>query len=376
MEPRYRKVALYYMSGTGNTYRASQWIADEATDQGSEVVLSPLEAADPGEDLSPGPDQLVGMLMPTHGLTAPWYMIKFATRMPRGEGAHAFCLATRAGMRLGPLVTFGISGSATLLIALILLIKGYALRGATALEMPSNWLQVHPGFKEKHARFILDKMKPRALRFARKVLAGGRCWPLVNTTYDLVVGLSTIPIALGYLAYGRLFFGKMFHANNKCNGCGLCASYCPCDGVQMRGGPKRPMPYWTYHCESCNRCVAFCSRRAIEASYSWAFLLTLISLPFFLPLFGWPPAVAEWILTTTTGFTVWVLVVIASWYVILLPLYPLFLWALRNRRINDLFTYTNLTHLYRRYKEPDTRLKQIGRYKKVEGIKEKKAEGS
>ena len=371
---KYDDVALYYMSGTGNTYRASQWIADEARAQGAEVVLEPIERAEPAEQITPGPDQLIGLLMPTHGFTAPWYMIKFAARLPRGEGTHAFCLATRAGMKLGPLVTPGISGSATLLIALLLLIRGYAVRGATALEMPSNWLQVHPGFSEKSARFILGKMKPRALRFARRVFDGRRCWPPVNTTYDVVQSIIWFPVVLGYLAYGRMFFAKMFHANNRCNGCGLCVSYCPCQGVELRGGPERPLPFWTFHCESCNRCVAFCAQRAIETSYSWTVAATVLAVPFVLPLFGWPPALSRWVFGSTAALLAWGALVIASWYFLLFPAYALFIRAIRNRRINDLFTYTNLTHLYRRYKEPDTRLKQIGRYKKARGVKEQARE--
>ncbi len=370
MELRYRDVALYYMSGTGNTYRASQWMADEATEQGAEVILAPLEGADPRAQVSQGPDQLVGLLMPTHGFTAPWYMIKFAAQLPPGRGAHAFCLATRAGLKLGPLVTPGISGSATLLILFLLLLKGYSIRGATALEMPSNWLQVHPGYSEKSARFILGKMKPRALRFVRKVLAGRRHWPVVNTLWDVFWAVTGVPFAFVYIGYGRLFFGKMFHANNNCNGCGLCVSYCPCGGVEMRGSPERPMPYWTYHCESCNRCVAFCSRRAIETSYSWAFVATLLAVPFVLPYFGWPPTLSAWVFGSTTGMVVWGLVVVGSWYALLFPCYLVFWHVVRNRRINDLFTYTNLTHLYRRYREPDTKLKQIGSYKKAEGAKE------
>ena len=362
----YDNVALYVMSGTGNTFRAGQWIADEAADQGANVRLTPLEGARPAEELAAGPRQLVGLLMPTHGFTAPWYMIKFAWCMPRGRGAHAFTLATRASMKLGPWATPGISGSATLLIALMLWLKGYRIRGATALEMPSNWLQVHPGFKPSSVGFILGKMKPRTVRFARQLLAGRRCWPLANTCWDVAWALTGIPFALAYLAFGRLFFAKMFHANNRCNGCGLCVSYCPVNGVELRGG-ERPMPYWNFHCESCNRCVSFCSRRAIETSYSWAFVLTVLSLPPLLPFVGWPPALARWVYGSATAMVLWVVLVFVSWYLILFPAYVLFSRALHNRRVNDLFTYTNPTHLYRRHRDPQTRLKQIGVYKKAPG---------
>lgn len=46
------QVALYFMSGTGNNFRASQWIAHEAADQGATVTLSPLEKAQPAQQLA------------------------------------------------------------------------------------------------------------------------------------------------------------------------------------------------------------------------------------------------------------------------------------------------------------------------------------
>ena len=98
-------------------------------------------------------------------------------------------------------------------------------------------------------------------------------------------------------------------------------------------------------------------------------MLTVLSLPPLLPLVGWPPAVAQWVFGSTTGVVVWVAVVLASWYLILFSAYVLFSRALYNRRVNDLFTYTNPTHLYRRHRDPETRLKQIGVYKKAPGAR-------
>ncbi len=361
-DPPYQRVTVYFMTGTGNSYRASQWFVDAAKQRGLETQLASLDQAQPADELHPGPGQLLGLVMPTHGFTAPWYMIKFAVHLPRGKGAHAFAAATRAGAKFGPIYTPGISGSASLLIALILALKGYSVRGIKGLDMPSNWAQVHSGFKPRSVKAIIEHTHPRALRFITRILDGKRHWWTFGTLSDLFWGLSMLAISLVYLPMGRLGFAKMFHANTKCDGCGLCEEYCPVNGVKLMG-KKNPTPYWTYHCESCNRCFSFCPRQAVETSYPLLWVLNIPALIPLVPFFGWPEPLAQWVYQPL-GMTIWIVGIIAFWYFLTFAGYYLFYKAIRVRLINNIFTYTNLAHLYRRYREPKTRIKQIGIRKK------------
>jgi hypothetical protein len=104
------------------------------------------------------------------------------------------------------------------------------------------------------------------------------------------------------------------------------------------------------------RCMAFCSRKAIESGQSWAVILFYIC---FLPLTAWGGA---WLTARLAGIAsdtlLWVLATIYAGPAMLLAYY-LFYYLIKLRPINALFTYTTLTHWYRRYREPDVKLRDI-----------------
>lgn len=78
---------------------------------------------------------LLGVVFPTHGLTAPWHVIRYALQLPAGKGKHAFVVATRAGTRIASVPLPGLEGTAGYLIALILVLRGYIVRGVMGLDI-------------------------------------------------------------------------------------------------------------------------------------------------------------------------------------------------------------------------------------------------
>ncbi len=355
---QYDRLDLYFMTGTGNTRRAALFMADEAEATGVPATAHAISGVKPMEPPPAGPTGLLGLLMPTHGFTAPWLMMKFAARLPRGEGRHAFCVTTRGGLKFGRLFTPGIGGTAVFLIALMLFVKGYRVRGALGLDMPSNWTSLHSGLKEETSRPIIARAEKRSKRFAGTLLAGKLSWFTWSNLYDLVFGLLLLPVSLGYLVVGRLALAKLFFATNECNSCGICEANCPVAGVKLRG-TRRPLPYWTYHCESCMRCMAYCPKQAIEASQSYgAVVVVLCTLPAVAyaleRLAAWWPQLAA--LNGPAGLQVfgiaWAILVVAVSYVF-------FYLLSRIPPINTLFKYTTLTVIYKRYKEPDTKLSHL-----------------
>jgi len=147
---KYEKTAIYYMSGSGNTYRVANWMDETAKENGIKPCLASIESAKPENEIEASDRQLVAMFLPTHGFTSPWQMIKFALRMPRKKGADAFCVATRGATKIGSGTIPGAAGTAALLIGLILFLKGYRLRGITGIDMPSNWMSLYSGFSTEN----------------------------------------------------------------------------------------------------------------------------------------------------------------------------------------------------------------------------------
>ena len=141
---------------------------------------------------------------------------------------------------------------ATVIIGLILALKGYSVRGNLGLDMPSNWIAAHPGFGEASARAIIGRAEKRSGGFFGRVLAGSRSF---NGLISFLAGLVVFPVSAAYLVLGRFFLAKLFFASNRCTGCEHCARNCPVGAIQMRdfpAGRKRPWASWT----SCPRTSA------------------------------------------------------------------------------------------------------------------------
>ncbi|TAN38443.1 MAG: (4Fe-4S)-binding protein [Verrucomicrobia bacterium] len=353
----FTRLHCFFMSGTGNTRRVAQWLAAVARARGLETQLAEVESARRAKLAPPENGDLFGVLMPTHGFTAPWPVIRFALRAPRGRSAAAFVVATRAGTKLGRFFLPGLEGTACYLVALILALKGWRVRGVLGLDMPSNWIAAHPGLNGACVAAIITKAHPTAEKFLGDILDGHRRFG-AGSWVSLTLGLVLLQISLGYLLMGRFFLARLFFANNRCTSCGLCACNCPFGALKMRGR-KPQRPYWTFACESCMRCMGFCPEGAIEAGHSWAIALYFaITAPF-----------AWWLLKAGAQAACWPAPIAGSRALFWLQ-YPFSLLALavayagfwllvRVRWINELFTLTTFTHRWRRYHEPGTTLKAL-----------------
>jgi len=355
-----RNVTIYFMSGTGNSFRVASWILEYCLKQESvSAVLRPVERANPAGEIMDGPDNLLGIVMPTHAFTAPWHIIKYVLCLPHARETRAFCIATRAGMKVGPVFTPGVSGTGTYLIALLLALKGYRVAGVASIDMPSNWLACHPALSPASVSAIVARARPKVEAFIGRVFGEGRSnWWSLNNLYEAVFGTLLIPVSLGYLFAGRFYLGKLFFANNSCNGCSQCAENCMAGAIRMIGVAKK-RPYWLFRCESCMRCMAYCPRKAIEAGHSWAVMLYFITtVPVAVYLFDWLGATVP-ALAAVDSRIVRLMVSLAYLYTSLFLSYLVFNLLVRIPFVNNLFAWTTLTRFYRRYNEPDTRVRDL-----------------
>jgi Pyruvate/2-oxoacid:ferredoxin oxidoreductase delta subunit len=260
---KWKFLYIYFISGTGNAKTSSEWIRDEAEKAGIRTVVQQIDRLEnivmPEKDENP----LIGFAFPTHGFNCAPIMIRFIAGFPRRLGKEVFLLNTRAGMKLSKIFLPGVSGVALLLPAFILRLKGYKCIGFRPVDLPSNWIPLHPGLKKKVIESIFFRCERIVRNFAVRILSGKQVYRgLLSIPFDLIIS----PIALGYYIGGRFFLSKTFIANNNCNNCGICIRDCPTSSIKMVSG----RPYWKLTCESCMRCLNFCPNRAIEAAHGMA----------------------------------------------------------------------------------------------------------
>lgn len=362
---RYKKAVIYYLSGTGNSYRLSKLLADTTEEKGIHTIISPVNDASALVEIEDGRKCIFGLVFPTHGFTAPWYVIKFVCRLPRVKNTHAYCIATRAGLRFGKVFTPGISSSATFLIALILALKGYRLQGVNSIDMPSNWFSLHPIQKEKSISLIINRAQKKTHDFIFCILEGRKNWFTLNNLYEAIWTILLAPVSVGYIFFGRFFFAKLFFANQDCDGCGTCFKNCPIQAIEMKG-EENALPFWKYSCESCMRCTAFCPKNAIEAGHSWGVILWMVTtVPISIYLIDW---VNEYVSFFSGLNYIWVQKALdcAYFYLSLSVSYLFFQKTIKFKPIKLLFTWTTFTHLkaWGRYREPNTKLKHLQRRKR------------
>ena len=96
----YRSMAIYFMSGTGNSFRAATWMTEIANKKDISSKLHQISRYYEKSDLGEEFNNLLGVVLPTHGFTAPWHVIRYVLHLPHGRGKHAFVVATRAGTKL------------------------------------------------------------------------------------------------------------------------------------------------------------------------------------------------------------------------------------------------------------------------------------
>ena len=323
---------IYVNTGTGNSLKVALWMKELA--QATNVVL--MNFGNPAEELKPH-DRL-GLVTPTHGFTAPWLAIKFACKLPAGKKREAFCVATRAGIVVKGLQPPGLSGTTCYLLALILFLKGYKVKGIVSVNMPSNWIQMHPGHSLFHIYQIKERSKKQIERFYRAILKGDYFWWKVNNAYEFIFGLLLSPVSLFYLLIGRFTLAKIFFTNSSCDTCGLCAEACPVGAISFGLDKKL---FWGYQCEACMRCMAYCPKQAIEASHPLLFFY----------LFFYNKIIGKYFVMLITR--------LGASYGLVFGFYQFFHLLSKITWVNKIFTYTTFTHYWRRYHEPETKLSDL-----------------
>jgi len=172
----YDKLIIYYFSGTGNAKRAAEWIIDVAKEKGIETELINIEKIKDNNSYEFKNKTLIGFCFPTHGFNTPPIVINFLRKFPKNLCSDVFLLNTRAGMKLYKIFTLGLSGIAQIVPAIILKIKGYKIIGFRPLDLPSNWISIHPGLRKKLLIQFLKGAKKLHENLQTKFLEERKCF--------------------------------------------------------------------------------------------------------------------------------------------------------------------------------------------------------
>lgn len=345
---KYERLLICYFSGTGNALFAARKIAEIAENTGCKVSLQNIADKNPDFTyIKKNKNVLIGFCFPTHGFNAPPIVLKFVSKFPKNK-SDVFLLNTRAGMKLYKIHTAGLGGIALWLPALILLLKGYRPIGFRPLDMPSNWISLHPGLRTQVVDSISGHCSKTISTFTHRIMNRK---PVLNGLLWLPLDIALLPISIGYYFYGRFAIAKTFFANYNCANCGLCIKQCPVKAIKS----KSNRPYWTFNCESCMKCMNNCPHRAIETCHGFTFLLWWLAFSF-IPLLILKALLKLQIISASIYYNYFDLlinsIIIVTGLIVVFFGYKILHRFLGIRIMNKLITYSSLTHykFWRRYK--------------------------
>ncbi len=340
-----KNLRIFYFTGTGNALAVSKWITEIFTKKGvnSEIVKITPSLKISQKEIEK--NTLIGFCYPTHGFNAPPVVVDFIFRFPK-SGNNIFILNTRAGMKLSRLFMPGLSGLAQLLPALILKLKGYKIVGLQPMDLPSNWISIHPGLRKKVIYSIFLRCEKITNKFAERIISGEKVFKgLRSLPIDMIIS----PISIGYYFFGRFVLAKTFVAGDNCDGCRICEKQCPVKAIQM----KNKRPYWTRKCESCMHCMNICPKQAIQTPHLFVVViwwLVFSVVPIFLMQKIIPGNV---FLNIHYSLFLWIIILITGLPIIFFS-YSILHFLLRFSFFNKLISFTSLTRykFWRRYFAP------------------------
>jgi len=346
----YDQLIIYYFSGTGNAKNAALWITKVAEEKGLTAHLINIDRFKTVDIPRISGKVLIGFCSPTHGFNMPPIMLKFIRKFPKIKNTDAFILNTRGGLKLSKLFLPGLSGIAQILPAVILRIKGFRIVGMQPLDLPSNWLILHPALREKVINSIYTRCNEIVNDFASKILNGKRKF---KALLSLPIDIALIPITVGYYFIGRFFLAKTLVATDACNNCEKCINQCPVEAIKMINN----RPFWKYKCESCMRCVNACPQRAIETTHTFSGILILISSLIISPLLitGLKYlSILDWVNQSVITRNLWSIADAVIFLLFVFLSYRVLHYLMRYKFINRVIAYSSLSkyRFWRRYKAP------------------------
>lgn len=242
------KSVIFYFSGTGNTW----WVADKIKKQldamniNADIVsIDSVDAKKANWWIKTA--DLVFFGWPIYGSDMPEPMKAFIDNLlpvEKGKHIHTFC------------TQMAFSGDGAWFYHKQFEDKGLIIDSAKHFVMPSNvsvWRGPlgAPESKEKISR-IMAGCEKKIDRYINKLLIG---------RYR-IMGKHSYPLGILQRAPYRLMYKSFKNAvgvnKERCTKCGLCASLCPSDNINMSEFPE-----FKGQCSLCFRCYSQCPESAI-----------------------------------------------------------------------------------------------------------------
>ena len=231
-------------SGTGNTLKVSERLAEELRLSGVETDIFNMRADAETPQIDGYDILLVGY--PVHAFNAPASVLKFLKNLPQVRKMPAYIVRTSGE----PLKLNDASGITP---RRILRRRGYEVKGELSCVMPYNMIFRH---SDQMAARMWRAAELRIESAAPEIASGKGKVEKVNifrrfVSFVLRIEHTAMPV-----------LGRHFKTTENCVGCGICAGECPQGNIKMVDGK----PQFGRNCVGCVACSFSCPKDAIKIS--------------------------------------------------------------------------------------------------------------
>jgi ferredoxin len=249
------KNAIFYFTGTGNSYRIAKQLSDLLNAQ---LISIASYRHGKRDDL---PFDTVGIVYPVYYANVPNVIREFCKNYHFKNTSYVYAVCNYGGGK----------GEAIKTTRDILKMSGISLSASFGMQMPQNAFLKKYENKEK----VLNAAEQMIRQISSVVSERKKGFYSQNRLLDLVASSLLFmikPIVKSHLIkMSGLEKGKSleqaiykldgsFKANSNCTGCGICVAVCPVDNIKITDG----IPEWHHRCENCLACVNFCPVNAVE----------------------------------------------------------------------------------------------------------------
>lgn len=245
-------IPLFYFSGTGNTWWASQRIREGLNGKNfccEAYSIEQISTREAGELVSQA--AIVGLGFPIYGSDAPRIFHAFLDGLPKQEADKPV---------LGYVTQLAWSGDGCNFLYRKLLEKGYRIRWAIELNMPNN---IALGFSPLKYSADYESFRPKLEKCEAIIeklcgkVARDEGWRQHSGALDAALAwMQRGPFRWAH-DWGRKFWSV---DAEKCTSCGICARNCPVGNIRMADG----LPEWNLKCVYCMRCFNYCPELAVR----------------------------------------------------------------------------------------------------------------
>jgi ferredoxin len=245
--------AVFYFSGTGNTYSIAKNIAE-----GLSGRLVPMTSLVNEDSITVDADT-IGIVFPVFYTDVPNIIRVFLPKLKDLSSKYIFAVCNFGGG----------AGNSIKTVKELIRENGGELSAAYGIHMPQNAF-FKPWVKNDKLLAKMDAVTERICRQTEKKI---KRLPSKNLIDILLAPIGPLLTSITR-NYMRKTVGNgnddsdvsmiyrldcVFGVSEKCSGCGICSKVCPVGNIAIKDGK----PEWNHKCENCLACYNFCPQKAI-----------------------------------------------------------------------------------------------------------------